>query len=84
MDDFFAKKDKSKKKGKAKVTPGDILAKQEEKPKKKVKRKKEDKPQTGENSESTGDSQEKDTAAPKQKVIVDSCACLVSHDVIAQ
>lgn len=47
LDDFFAKKDKSKKKGKAKITPGDILAKQEEKPKKKTKKKTDDKPSSG-------------------------------------
>lgn len=39
LDDFFAKKDKSKKKSKSKMTPGDVLAKSEEP--KKVKKKKE-------------------------------------------
>ncbi|XP_076456157.1 protein CDV3 homolog A-like [Babylonia areolata] len=39
LDDFFAKKDKSKKKSKAKMTPGDVLAKADEP--KKVKKKKE-------------------------------------------
>ena len=36
LDDFFAKKDKSKKKNKAKYTATDILAKQGEEPKKPV------------------------------------------------
>lgn len=44
LDDFFAKKDKSKKKGKSKYTSSDLLAKQEEKPKKLTKKKKEEKP----------------------------------------
>ncbi len=40
LDDFFAKKDKtSKKKSKGKVTVSDILAKQDEKPKKGTKKK---------------------------------------------
>ena len=34
LDDFFAKKDKSKKKGKSKVTPNDLLEKQKVKKKK--------------------------------------------------
>ena len=42
LDDFFAKKDKSKRKAKAaKFTASDILAKQSEKPKKTTKKKKE-------------------------------------------
>jgi hypothetical protein len=45
LDDFFAKKDKSKKKSKAKMTPTDVLAKGDEGPKK-VKKKK-DKEQPG-------------------------------------
>lgn len=41
LDDFFAKKDKSKKKSKSKITPGDILSQQEKElgSKKKTKKK---------------------------------------------
>ena len=48
LDDFFAKKDKSKKKGKSKVTPNDLLEKQKVKKKKATseKKKKENKPQS--------------------------------------
>jgi len=53
LDDFFAKKDKSKKKSKSsKVTPGDILAKSDE-PVKKEKKSKKDKENTQTSSEKT-------------------------------
>ena len=67
LDDFFAKKDKSKKKGKAKVTPGDILAKQEEKPKKKTKKPKEEK--QGGQETSSEDRPEKESKTPKTAVM---------------
>ena len=42
LDDFFAKKDKNKKKGKSKVTPNDLLEKQKVKKKKGMSEKKKD------------------------------------------
>ena len=42
LDDFFAKKDKNKKKGKSKVTPYDLLEKQKVKKKKGTSEKKKD------------------------------------------
>lgn len=71
LDDFFAKKDKSKKKGKAKVTPGDILAKQEEKPKKKLKRKKEEKEGGQETSEDRGEKDSTKNPKPEDEEWVD-------------
>lgn len=51
LDDFFAKKDKSKKKSKSsKLTPSDIIAKTEEPAKKKKSKKDKDKTQTTSNS----------------------------------
>ena len=44
LDDFFAKKDKSKKKSKSKMTPADVLAKADEGPKKEKKKKDKEQP----------------------------------------
>ena len=46
LDDFFAKKDKSKKKGKSKVTPNDLLEKQKVKKKKAISVKKKEESNT--------------------------------------
>lgn len=62
LDDFFAKKDKSKKKSKSKMTPVDALANPEEGPKK-VKKKK-DKEMPGGMGLGTAE----ETAAKKQAV----------------
>lgn len=60
LDDFFAKKDKSKKKSKSKITPGDILSQQEKElgSKKKKKKNKEN-----ESTQSSGSGAE---GAPKK------------------
>lgn len=60
LDDFFAKKDKSKKKNKSKITPGDILSQQEkELGSKKEKRKKKKEGETSQPSGSGAEGQTK-------------------------
>lgn len=60
LDDFFAKKDKSKKKSKSKITPGDILSQQEKELGSKKKKKK------NKENESTQSSSSGAEGAPKK------------------